>query len=139
VGLIVDASVAVKWVILEEGSSAAAMLQDQDMHAPGMLWPEVGNALRSLAARRAISADLVARSLDVLIDVPVVIHPLDGQMVRRALQMALDLNHPIYDCLYLALAQRLALPLVTADRRLIAAVARGGLPGVTVRALMPDV
>jgi len=33
--------------------------------------------------------------------------------------MAIDLRHPAYDCFYLALAERSASPLVTADDRLI--------------------
>jgi predicted nucleic acid-binding protein len=36
----------------------------------------------------------------------------------RALDLALRRDHPVYDCLYVALAQREGLPLLTADRRL---------------------
>ena len=37
----------------------------------------------------------------------------------RALAIAIELRHPAYDCFYLALAERSASPLVTADDRLI--------------------
>ncbi len=43
------------------------------------------------------------------------------QLAAEALALALDLDHPVYDCVYLALAIARDLPLVTADRRLIAA------------------
>ncbi|UKJ74068.1 type II toxin-antitoxin system VapC family toxin [Azospirillum brasilense] len=33
--------------------------------------------------------------------------------------LALEFGHPVYDCLYLALARRLGIPVVTADRRFI--------------------
>ena len=41
---------------------------------------------------------------------------------ERATQLALDLRHPAYDCVYLALASRRGLRFVTADRRLLATV-----------------
>jgi predicted nucleic acid-binding protein len=37
----------------------------------------------------------------------------------RALAIAIELRHPVYDCFYLALAERSTAPLVTADERLI--------------------
>jgi predicted nucleic acid-binding protein len=46
--------------------------------------------------------------------------------------LAIRLKHPIYDCFYLALAERERCALVTADARLIAAK---GLKNVEVRAL----
>lgn len=51
-----------------------------------------------------------------------------------ALQIALALRHPVYDCVYLACAADRASPLMTADRRLLRAVAGGSL-GVEVRDL----
>ena len=41
--------------------------------------------------------------------------------VELCLPLALNLGHPIYDCFYLALAQRQDVPLVTADEAMIAA------------------
>jgi len=38
---------------------------------------------------------------------------------NRALEIAIELRHPAYDCFYLALAERDTSPLVTADDRLI--------------------
>ncbi len=42
--------------------------------------------------------------------------------VGEALRMALTLQHPVYDCLYLACAEANDGTLITADRRLIAVV-----------------
>ena len=38
----------------------------------------------------------------------------------EALALACHLNHPVYDCLYLALARREAAAVLTADKRLMA-------------------
>jgi predicted nucleic acid-binding protein len=54
-------------------------------------------------------------------------------LADASLEIAVSLNHPIYDCFYLALARRERVPLVTADKRL-AAVAKS-LPDVEVRLL----
>lgn len=39
-----------------------------------------------------------------------------------ALTISFDLDHPVYDCCYLALTRRLGSTLVTADKRLIGKV-----------------
>jgi predicted nucleic acid-binding protein len=49
-----------------------------------------------------------------------------------ALRISFDLKHPVYDCVYLALALQLEIPLITADRRLMAAVGRKKNPGIHV-------
>jgi predicted nucleic acid-binding protein len=53
-----------------------------------------------------------------------VLHSSDS-LIERAIVMAIDLHHPVYDCLYLACAERAGARLATADRRLIAAVQGG--------------
>jgi predicted nucleic acid-binding protein len=42
----------------------------------------------------------------------------DRHLQVEALALACHLNHPVYDCLYLALARREAAFLLTADQRL---------------------
>jgi len=44
--------------------------------------------------------------------------------VSAALELAMRIDHPSYDCLYLALAVKHDTHVVTADRRFVAAVAR---------------
>jgi predicted nucleic acid-binding protein len=52
-------------------------------------------------------------------------------VIVRALRLAHALAHPIYDCTYLALAEWLSIPLVTADQRFITALQRVQLPSST--------
>ncbi len=51
----------------------------------------------------------------------------DRHLQAEALALACHLNHPVYDCLYLALARREAATLISSDRRLVA-LARRVLP-----------
>ena len=39
------------------------------------------------------------------------------------MRLAIEIGHPAYDCIYLALARRLGAPLVTADMRFVNRVA----------------
>jgi len=122
--VIVDASVAFKWIFIEEGSDrAAAFLGRDDVRAPTLLLAEVGNALwkkglrGELGDRGAYAAQLgIVASLVTIVD--------DADVMPRALDMALALEHPIYDCIYLAVAERDDDRLVSADTRFLCKVQR---------------
>ena len=120
--LVVDASVALKWVVEEEESEAALALKGRDLAAPSLLRVEAANALRTLAARRAITPAAALNLLSLLQEAPVTLIEPDDALERRALEIALELGHPVYDCVYLALAERMERPLITADGRLLRAV-----------------
>jgi predicted nucleic acid-binding protein len=60
-----------------------------------------------------------------------------GDLVERALDLAVVLEHPIYDCLYLALALDRRARVISADRRfIIASRRRSDLDGAVI--LLPD-
>ena len=120
--LVVDASVALKWVVEEEGSEAALALKGHDLAAPPLMRVEAANALRTLAARRAIAPAVALDLLGLLQEAPVTVIEPDDALERRALEIALELAHPVYDCVYLALAERMGRVLVMADGRLLRAV-----------------
>lgn len=119
---VVDTSVAIKWIIDEEGSDKAELLQGADMVAPALLRIEAGNVLRTLAAKQILPNE---RAIDLFLflqTAPVTIIDADELLERRALDLALALEHPVYDCVYLALAERMDRQLITADRRFIKAL-----------------
>ena len=120
--LVVDASVAVKWLISEEGSVAAVELYSHDLHAPTLLRIEVGNVLRTLSTRGALTGHQAREAFDLLLNAPVTWHEPDADLLRTSLAISMTLKHPIYDCVYLALAIGLGSALVTADRRFHRAV-----------------
>lgn len=113
---IVDASVALKWVIDEEGSEAASALSAESLISPSLVLAECANALWAKALRREITAAEVLERLALLRAAPVLLVPLE-ELVEDATRLAVTLGHPVYDCLYLALAVREKTRLVTADQQ----------------------
>jgi len=118
---VVDASVALKWVIDEEGSEAASLLAGESLTSPSLLLAECANALWAKARRREITADEILERLSLLLSAPVLLVPL-AELVEDATRLAATLDHPVHDCLYLALAVREGTRLITADRQFARAV-----------------
>lgn len=120
---IVDASVAVKWVVTEARSDRAATLLDgRALHAPSLMLTEAANALWVMARRGAIAPEASRTCMDLLADAPVLWERDAPDVVGLAHALALDLDHPIYDCLYLAHAIRLDATIITDDGRFLKAV-----------------
>ena len=124
--IVVDASVAMKWVIPELLSDQADSLRGRAdrLLAPDLLLPEAAHALWKKLARREITAREAAQAIDLLMASGLDLRP-SGPLLGRALVLARRLRHPVYDCIYLALAQAERATLITADQRLLARVARG--------------
>ena len=121
--LVVDASVALKWFVDEDGSPRAVSVlsSGEPMIARDLVVAEVCNAGWKSLRRREIDA---AQFDEIAADISqafVRLVPLD-QLIRRAAAIAREPDHPVYDCLYLALAEAEDVAMVTADRRLVAAV-----------------
>lgn len=118
-GYVVDASVAVKWLVEEVLSDAAAALLDDDstLVAPPLLFAEVANALWAVRRRGDIAAADLAEAVETLRAAPVSIPVSMSDLTSAATHMASDLDHPVYDCFYLALAVHTQYPVVTADTR----------------------
>ena len=124
--VVVDASVALKWFLQESDSPSANALIDRDVRliAPRFLHAEVANGLWKAGLRQQISRVEAHGFLGNIERLITAWHP-DYDLVAEALDFALRLRHPIYDCLYLVLAQRRGTCCVTADKRLVAAAPKG--------------
>ena len=132
--VVVDASVAVKWVLPETGSDRAAAIRtaDDDVLAPSLVHAEIGSAIWRAVLRGDVPAAEARRDLKVAVGHYRRIISL-AELVDRALELATRLRHPIYDCFYVALAERERCALITADRRLIAAAK--AMKGIELRPL----
>ena len=122
--LVVDASVAVKWLVAEEDAEVADQLaaSGQELHAPRLMASEVANVLWRKARVGQIERADAGAAMALLADMPVRWND-DETVCADAVRLALALDHPVYDCVYLALAHRIGATVVTADRRFVTAVA----------------
>jgi predicted nucleic acid-binding protein len=74
--VIADASVALKWVIEEEGSQAArTLLLDEPLAAPDLLIVECANVLWAKARRAVITRDLAGAALAAIQAAPIELLP----------------------------------------------------------------
>ena len=122
---VVDASVALKWFLADEphGAEATALLRgDEAKIAPDLVIVEACNAAwTSLRLGRIEPSELA----DIAAILPRFFAELisTAPLAKRAAFIAVQLDHPIYDCFYLALAEARQAPLLTADTRLLQRVA----------------
>jgi len=120
VSWVIDASIAVKWVIPEVLSEQADRVRDgqDDVLAPDLLLVEVANALWRKSTAREISAREADAAFDLVRRSGIDLRPT-APLLPRAMDVARRLGHPVYDCVYLALAEREHARFVTADHRLL--------------------
>ncbi len=121
---VVDASVTVKWLVAEEDADIADRLvaSGQELHAPRLMASEVANALWRKVRRGQMERAEAGAAMALLADVPVRWND-DETISADAARLALALDHPVYDCMYLALAHRIGATVVTADRRFATTIA----------------
>ena len=120
---VVDASVAVKWLVAEEDADIADRLaaSGQELHAPRLMASETANVLWRKARAGEIERAEAGAAMALLTDIPVRWND-DETVGADAVRLALVLDQPVYDCVYLALAHRIGATVVTSDRRFVTAV-----------------
>jgi predicted nucleic acid-binding protein len=123
--LVIDASIAMKWVVEEEGTAEAlTLLQGAKLAAPELLVPECANILWKKVQRHELAnqeAFLAARLLE---RVDIELLPM-RPLLESTTRIAVALDHPAYDCLYLALAITNEWRFVTADDRFVRKLRQG--------------
>lgn len=111
---------ALRWYVeASDSPRAIALLEGDDpLLAPDLVVTEVVHAAWKLVRADEISSDHGAR---IAAAIPAAFSVLVGapRLSVRAFALAHELGHPVYDCLYLALAELEDARLVTADRRLL--------------------
>jgi len=123
VNLVVDASVAALWFLDEPLSDRASELpRFHDLSAPDFMAAELANVLW-----KRVHRDPDARPEDAAVFAAIQHVPVRFvatlPLVAAAGRMAVELRHPVYDCLYLAVAEMQDATVVTLDQRFLQATA----------------
>ncbi len=130
--IVVDASVLV--VALADdgarGSQARRRLRGQRLVAPELVDLEVASVLRRLVATGSLAEQRAVAALDDLMDLPLM-RVGHRRLLHRCWRLGANLT--VYDAAYVAAAEVLSVPLLTADGRMAEA------PGIrcTVEVLQP--
>lgn len=123
--IVVDASVAVKWFSEEIRSKEAETILTaaEPIVAPDIILAEIGSALARKTAAKILRK---AQAMAAIAEAPHYFERLVAsiELAPRATELAIEYRHPIYDCFYLALAEREKVDLVTDDGKLMTVAKR---------------
>jgi predicted nucleic acid-binding protein len=122
---VIDASVAVKWVVDEDGTpEALALRQRAKLIAPELLVAECANILWKKVQRDELLKQEALLAARLLQGAEIELLPMRS-LFETATRMSIEINHPAYDCVYLALANNSKCQFVTADERFLRKLRQG--------------
>jgi predicted nucleic acid-binding protein len=122
---VLDASAALCWVLPRPNSGKALQLQADfqnavhELIAPSVFSGEVASALTKEERQRIIPVGDARPLLVRVMRTPPDMHPYEP-LLDRAVDISSHTRSGLYDCLYVALAEREGCELVTDDQKLIA-------------------
>jgi predicted nucleic acid-binding protein len=112
---VVDASIALKWLLAEADSAEALALRPHYRFiAPDLLVAECANALWKHVQRGQLLPDEAMLAARLLAADDIELRPTKG-LAAESVRLSINLRHPAYDCIYLALAMAEQCPFITAD------------------------
>jgi len=138
---VLDSNIGVKWLLQEDQSDKARVVRDgysrglHELLAPDIFTVECAHALtRAHRQGRVSTAEVNAFMADLLTTLPQ-FHP-HQPLLPRAIEISLQVRHGVYDCLYIALAEREGCELLTADTKVLLNL-RGTFPFIIDLASLP--
>ena len=125
--MVVDSSVAAKWILPESDSAQAdrliaeILLKGERLIVLDLAFAEIANAIWELHRRGLATLDEALQFLDKLLRIPVHVEPAK-HLLKPALEIAAKYGRAVYDALLVALCQDLGLQGITADEPLYNAI-----------------
>lgn len=120
--IVVDASALIEYLLRTQGAKPIGVIvtdPEADLHVPALCDIEVAAALRGLLLGGTMTVQRAGEALEDYLDLPLTRHGHTWHLPRV---LELRENMSAYDAAYVALAERLGAPFLTADRRLARAV-----------------
>lgn len=123
---VLDASVAIKWILPEEHEPFSANAKEVmtlasngelGLVVPDIFWAELGNVIWKAVRSGRIDRESAAKAMDALMSIDVQ-EMATRDFMASALRIAIDSRIAVYDACYVELANRLDIALVTADQSL---------------------
>jgi predicted nucleic acid-binding protein len=128
---VIDASIAIKWVVEESGTKEALSLRRHRILAPDLLVAECANILWKKVRRKELLEEEAVLAARLLARADIALEPMRA-LLEPATRLAIALDHPAYDCAYLALAEMRDCEFVTADKSLSRKTLPAGLAAKVV-------
>jgi predicted nucleic acid-binding protein len=117
--LVIDASIAIKWVVEEDGTPEALVLrQKAKLIAPDLLVAECANIFWKKVQRGELLKAEALLAARLLQGAEIELLPTRS-LFETTTQISIEIDHPAYDCLYLVLAAEKKCQFVTADERFL--------------------
>ena len=130
--LVIDATVLIKFYVPEILSDRAERLlarvekKEIDLLALDLIYPEAGNILSKKQRLKELTRPEVEQITDAILLLPLKIE-VSKSLLTVAVDIAIAYGMTVYDALYLSLAKVYETTMITADRKLVEALAKADL------------
>jgi predicted nucleic acid-binding protein len=142
---VIDASMLIKSLLPEAETpfvrqflSDLAAEEGSAVYVPDLIYIECANVLWKKVQRGEVDINTAERNQAELLAMDLYNTPLP-ELAARAVRLACDYKISAYDASYLALAERLGVPLLTADVRLVNLLVHSAHKVITLASLIPPV
>jgi predicted nucleic acid-binding protein len=126
--MVIDTNIALSCIV-ENDVSLSTLLIKNTLFAPNFAKVETLNILRKYHTLKHIPMPIVDNFYNDYINLIDVFVP-DNDILHSAKTISFTINHPIYDCLFLALSQEYSLPFISADKKLVQKAVDIGIEGI---------
>ncbi len=123
--VIIDSSVAFKWLVQEEGREKARVFLQNHIEkknpilVPSLIFYELTNAW---ACKGTLTTKQVKAKIEKMKSYDLKTINLDFNILKMAAELAKEYKISAYDAIYIALAQKKKCDFITADRKLVSKV-----------------